>query len=133
MIPINTSVNVNYFFKWFAWNNKTSIGFALTKDYAYFYENDNLNENPKLVETIPITNKQRKLIKKYLFSYKDICKKTTQYYNIGADKFVYNLVGYYKNKKINKRVVGDGASIKLQKAIFKILNNETLKPSDYIN
>ena len=41
MVPVNTKVEVDYFFKWFTWNDENqSIGFALTKDRAYFYEND---------------------------------------------------------------------------------------------
>lgn len=133
MVPINTKVDVDYFFKWFTWNDENhSIGFALTKDNAYFYENDCCNEPPKLVDIIPITNKQRKLIKKYLFSYQDVCKRTTQYFNISTDPFVYNLKGYYRNVFVNKRVIGDGASIKLKDSILKILNNQQLQSSDYI-
>ena len=102
MVKINTQIDVDYFFKWFTWNDENkSLGFALTKDSAYFYENDNCKEQPKLVDVIPINNKQRKLIKQYLFSYKDICRKTTQYYNISTEPFVYNLKGYYKNIYVN--------------------------------
>jgi len=134
MVKLNTQIDVDYFFKWFTWDDDNkSLGFALTKDSAYFYENDNFEEQPKLVEVIPISNKQRKLIKQYLFSYKDICKKTTAYYNISTEPFVYNLKGYYKNTYVNKRVVGDAASPKLRNSIFKILNKEMLQPSDYIN
>ena len=134
MLRISTDVKVDYFFKWFTWKDDNhSIGFALTKDSAYFYENDNCDEPPKLVEIIPITSKQRKLIKKYLFSYQDICKSTTPYLVISTNPFVYNLRGHYRNVFVNKRVVGDGASIKLKDTIFKILNNQELKPSDYIN
>ena len=134
MVKINTQIDVDYFFKWFTLNDENkSLGFALTKDSAYFYENDNNEEQPNLVDVIPITNKQRKLIKQYLFSYKDICRKTTSYYNISTEPFVYNLKGYYKNIYVNKRVIGDAASTKLRNSIFKILNNEILQPGDYIN
>lgn len=134
MIPINTHVDVDYFFKWFTWNNDNkSIGFALTKDSAYFYESYNYDELPKVVDIIPITRNQRKQIKEYLFSYQDICKKTNQYYNISTDPFVYNLKGYYRNIFVNKRVIGDAASIKLKDTILKILSNQSVKPSDYIN
>ena len=86
MMKINTHVEVDYFFKWFTWNDDNrTLGFALTKDSAYFYENDNNEEQPKLVDVISITNKQRKLIKQYLFSYKDIWRKTTSYYNISTE------------------------------------------------
>lgn len=133
MVPINTEVDIDYFFKWFTWKKDYhSIGFALTKDSAYFYKNDHCTEPPKLVEIIPITCKQRKLIKKYLFSYHDLCKKPNQYSNISTDPFVYNLKGYYNNIFVNKRVVGDSASIKLKDSIFKILNNQKLIASDYI-
>ena len=133
MVPINTTVDVSYFFKWFTWDNDNhSIGFAITKDSVYFYENDNYKDKPKLVDIIPITSKQRKQIKNYLFSYQDICKNTKQYHYISQDHFVYNLIGHYKNKLINKRVIGDGASVKLQRTIFKILSNQKVKYSDYI-
>ncbi len=133
MVPVNTKVEVDYFFKWFTWNDENqSIGFALTKDKAYFYENDCYTEPPRLVEIIPISNKQRKLIKKYLFSYQDICRKTVQYYNISTDPFVYNLKGFYRNVYVNKRVIGDAASVKLKNSIFKVLNNQQLEASDYI-
>lgn len=133
MLSINTHLNVDYFFKWFTWNDENeSIGFALTKDCAYFYKTDDYTKQPMLVETIPITNKQRKLIKKYLFSYRDICRKTDRYYNISTDPFVYNLKGYYRNIYVNKRVIGDSASVKLKDSIMKILNNQELKESDYI-
>lgn len=133
MVPVNTKVDVDYFFKWFSWNNDNqSVGFALTKDKAYFYENECCTESPMLIETIPISRKQRKLIKKYLFSYQDICKKTTQYYNISTEPFVYNLKGFYRNVFVNKRVIGDTASIKIQRSIFKILHNQQLNEGDYI-
>ena len=134
MVPINTTVDVKYFFKWFAWNDDYyySIGFAITKDSIYFYENDNCNEEPKLFDIIPITSKQRKLIKKYLFSYQDICKNTTQYHYISLDHFLYNLIGHYNNKLLNKLVIGDSASLKLQRIIFKILSDQKVKYSDYI-
>lgn len=122
MVKINTQIDVDYFFKWFTWNDENkSLGFALTKDSTYFYENDNCKEQPKLVDVIPITNKQRKLIKQYLFSCKEICRKTTQYYNISTEPFVYNLKGYYKNIYVNKRVVGDAASTKLRNSMLMII------------
>lgn len=133
MVPINTTIPVDYFFKWFTWNyDNHSIGFALTKDSAYFYESDNCNAQPKLVDTIPVTSKQRKQIKKYLFSYQDICKNETQYINFSTEPFAYNLRGYYKNRYVEKRVVGDTASVKIKNNIFKILDNKDLTPSDSI-
>lgn len=134
MVPINTHVDVDYFFKWFTWNSDYhSIGFALTKDAAHFYESVDPSKQPKLVEILPINNKQRKMIKQYLFSYQDLSRKPDQYANISTDPFVYNLKGYYRNIFVNKKVVGDCASIKLKDSIFKILNNQPLTPSDDIN
>ena len=63
MVPINTTVDVKYFFKWFAWNDDYhSIGFARTKDSVDFYENDNCNEVPRLCDITPITSKQSTFI-----------------------------------------------------------------------
>ena len=135
MIPINTDVDItNYFFKWFAWKeDNTSVGLVLTDNTAYFYANENMKAKPQLTDTIPVSRKQRKEIKKYLFSYEDICRNTVQYYHPDVQNNVFYLDGYFQNKHVKKCIVGDSAGYKLFESVMKVLSNQTLTESDYIN
>lgn len=132
MERINTTINVDYFFKWFSWKDNHSIGFALTNSCFYHYESDDSTQEPILKEVLPLTRKQVKQIKQYLFSYKDIARKCDNYIWCGIEPFRYELKGYFKNKFVHKKVVGDSASPKIQDIIFRIINNEVITPADYI-
>lgn len=134
---MNTTIDVNYFFKAYMWNENPFIMemLVVSDNSFYYYTSNNKEEKPILMEQQPITRGQRNKIKKYLSEYPDLnstyCNKN--YINYGPDKLCYEVKMGFKGQFRKKKIKGDTATPKLINSILKILSEEELGTGDYID
>lgn len=134
---MNTTIDVDYFFKAYMWNENPFIMemLVVSDNNAYYYTSNNKEEKPTLNESFPITRTQRNKAKKYLSEYNDLYNSYfgKDYMRYSSDKFCYEVKMGFKDRIRKRKIKGDTATPKLINSIIKILSDKELEAGEYID